>query len=139
MITETEKHVIFPWRDAYSVGMPEIDNQHKGLIRLINELQSAMMEGNGKNVLAGIMDDLVRYTESHFAFEEAMMRKRGYSQLAAHSAEHKRLTGQVCELRDKFRGGKVTISMEVMKFLKDWLADHILNRDQAYAKELNGR
>jgi hemerythrin-like metal-binding protein len=139
MITETEKTVIFPWRDAYSVGMPQIDDQHKGLIRLINNLQSAMMEGNGKNVLSGIMDDLVRYTESHFASEEAMLRLRGYSQLAAHSAEHKKLTAQVCELRDKFRAGKVTISMEVMVFLKNWLADHILSRDMAYAKELKSK
>src|SRR5271166_668217 len=116
MLTETEKDVIFPWRNTYSVGMPDIDDQHKGLVRLINSLQTAMMEGNGKSVLSGTLDDLIRYTQSHFAFEEAMLRKRGYSQLAAHCAEHKRLTGQVIELRDKFKAGKVTISMEVLKF-----------------------
>ena len=53
--------------------------------------------------------------------------------------EHKKLTGQVCELRDKFRAGKVTISMEVMMFLKNWLSEHILSRDKAYAKELNAK
>lgn len=135
----TEKNVIFPWRDAYSVGIPEIDDQHKGLVRLINKLQEAMMEGHGKSVLSGILDDLIRYTQSHFAFEEGMLRKRGYSQLAAHCAEHKRLTGEVVGLRDKFKNGKVTVSMEVMKFLKDWLANHIMSRDQAYAKELNAK
>jgi len=139
MLTETEKNVIFPWREAYSVGMPEIDEQHKGLIRLINNLQNAMMEGNGKSVVSGILDDLVRYTHSHFTFEEAVLRRGGYSQLAAHCEEHKRLTAQVIELRDKFKAGKVTISMEVMKFLKDWLAEHILSRDKAYAKELAGK
>ena len=130
---------VFPWRDAYSVGMPQIDNQHKGLIRLINSLQSAMMEDTGKNVLSGILDDLVRYTESHFAFEETMMRQRMYSQVAAHCEEHKRLTSQVRELRDRYRGGKLAMSMEVMQFLKEWLANHIMSRDQAYAKELNSK
>src|ERR1700751_5895588 len=98
----TEKTEIFPWRDAYGVGMPIIDNQHKGLIRLINELQSAMMEGRGKDAVAGILDELVHYTESHFSCEEAMMRQRGYSQVAAHCEEHKKLTAQVRDLRDKF-------------------------------------
>ena len=132
----TEKTEIFPWREAYSVGMPTIDNQHKGLIKLINQLQAAMMEGHGKDAVGRILDELIRYTESHFTFEEAMMRQRGYSQIAAHCEEHKRLRAQVRDLQGKFRAGKLAISMEVMKFLKDWLSDHIMSRDQGYAKEL---
>ena len=125
------------FRDTYSVGIPQIDNQHKGLIRLINDLQAAMMAGKGKQVLSSIINDLIRYTEGHFAFEEALLQQRGYSALAAHKQEHKELTRQVHELRDKFQSSELTISMDVMKFLKNWLASHILERDKAYAKELN--
>ena len=128
---------IFPWRQAYSVGILKIDNQHKGLVRLINSLQKAMMEGTGKQDLSSIIDHLVRYTEIHFTFEEAMLKQRGYSGLAEHKQEHEHLTRQVCELRDKFQSGKLVINMDVMRFLKNWLANHILVRDQAYAKELN--
>src|SRR3954447_6185500 len=103
----TEKTEIFPWREAYSVGMPAIDTQHKGLIRLINELQSAMMEGRGKEAVGKILDELVRYTESHFSTEEAMLRQRGYSQIAPHCEEHKKLTAQVRELQAKFHAGKL--------------------------------
>jgi hemerythrin-like metal-binding protein len=133
----TATNTIFPWRDTYSVGIPQIDSQHKGLIRLINDLQTAMMEGKGKQALSSIINDLIRYTESHFAFEEALLQQRRYSALAAHKQEHKELTRQVHELRDKFQSSELTISMDVMKFLKNWLASHILERDKAYAKELN--
>ena len=127
---------IFPWRAAYSLGNPQIDEQRKGLIRMINDLHEAMMGGTGKLALQAILNDLIRYTESHFASERALLEQRGYSGLAAHKAEHRELTRQVCELRDKFLSGKVTITMDVMRFLKDWLPNHILSRDQAYAKEL---
>lgn len=134
----TATTVIFPWREAYSVGILQIDNQHKGLIRLINNLQDAMMGGNGKAALTTIIDDLVRYTESHFTYEETLLRKHGYSGLAAHQEQHRELTRQVYELRDQFKSGQLMITMDVMRFLKNWLSNHILDRDQAYAKELKG-
>ena len=127
---------IFPWRDSYSVRIPQIDNQHKGLIRIINDLHGAMAQAKGKEALGRVIDGLIRYTESHFTAEEAMLKQRNYSQLAAHCQEHKKLTRQVHELRDKFRGGQITLTIETMQFLKSWLADHIMGHDQVYSREL---
>ena len=131
--------VVFPWKDAYNVGIPQVDSQHKGLVKLINDLHSGMQAGKTKEVLGGIIDELIRYTERHFKDEEAMLRLRGYSKLAAHHAIHQDLTRQVVELRDKFQTSKLALSIEVMQFLKNWLANHILTHDQAYAKELSAR
>jgi hemerythrin-like metal-binding protein len=128
---------IVPWRAAYSVGIPQIDDQHKGLVRLINNLQHAMMAGTGKSALSSIINDLIRYTEIHFEFEEAMLQQHDYSDLAAHQREHQELTRQVCELRSKLQSGELVITMEVLRFLKNWLTHHILDRDQDYARELN--
>lgn len=125
---------IFPWREAYSVHIPQIDAQHQQLIRIINELHEAMRDANGNAVLAKILDDLVRYAQSHFAFEEAMLEERGYSALTAHRAEHQRLTQQVVDLQQKFRSGKLVMSVQVMQFLKEWLANHILQCDRRYAQ-----
>jgi hemerythrin len=127
---------IFPWREAYSVHIPQIDGQHQQLVVLINELHAAMLQGTGNNALGHILDELVRYAQSHFAFEEALLQERGYSALAAHRAEHQRLTQQVLDLQARFRSGKVVMSVPVMQFLKEWLASHILTRDMQYAKEL---
>ena len=136
MATATTPTTIFPWSEIYAVGIPQIDTQHKGLIRLINNLHAAMAAGQGKQVMAGILDELVRYTESHFTYEEGMLRERQYSNLAAHHSDHEKLTRQVVELRERFRTSKLTMSVEVMQFLKSWLGDHILVHAQAYAREL---
>jgi len=135
MVTATQ--AIFPWKEAYSVGIPQIDEQHKRLIGLINGLHAAMMQKTGNQALSSIFADLIRYTKEHFAFEEKMLAARSYSALAAHKAEHLDLTRQVVELRDNFQAGKLMITLDVMRFLKRWLASHILEKDLMYAKELN--
>ena len=124
--------------DVYSVGIPPIDEQHKRLIRLINELHEAMMQGTGNQALSSILSDLIRYTKEHFAFEEKMLATRNYSALAAHKAEHVDLTREVVKLRDNFQSGKLMMTLDVMRFLKRWLASHILEKDLRYAKELKG-
>ena len=134
MVTATA--VIFPWRDEYSVGILAIDTQHKGLVKLINDLHAAMAAGKGKEALAVIIDELVRYTERHFSDEEAMLKTKGFPGLEAHHKVHVELTRQVLELREKFRSSKLAITIEVMQFLKRWLASHILQHDQEYAKAL---
>jgi hemerythrin len=136
MAAATQTSVIFPWMESYSVGFPAIDTQHKTLIRLINELHAGMSAGKGKQALGKILDDLVKYTESHFAYEEQMLKQKEYSKLAAHRSVHARLTREVIELRDRHRNAQLTITIQVMTFLKSWLADHIMVHDQAYAREL---
>jgi hemerythrin len=133
MITANQ---LFPWREAYSVHIPQIDAQHQQLIALINDLHAAMMKGAGNQALGRILNELVRYTESHFSYEEAMLQQRGYSSLMAHRAEHRQLTQQILDLQTQFRSGKLLMTMQVMQFLKDWLANHILTRDMQYSREL---
>jgi hemerythrin len=127
---------IFPWREDYSVHIPQIDVQHQQLVAIINELHAAMLQGTANAALGRILDELVRYAQSHFAYEEAMLQQRGYSSLTVHRAEHQKLTQQVADLKERFRAGKLTLSVQVMQFLKEWLANHILTRDMQYAKEL---
>ena len=69
----TTANQIFPWREAYSVRIPQIDAQHKQLVGLINELHAAMLKGDGNDALRRIFSELVRYAESHFSCEEAML------------------------------------------------------------------
>jgi hemerythrin len=89
LTTTTQTQPIFPWLGKYSVG---IDAQHQGLVRLINDLHAAMAAGHGRDPVGKILDELVRYTQSHpratSPFEENLL-QRGYSKLAARQAIHK--------------------------------------------------
>ena len=124
------------WKDSYSVRIPKIDAQHKILIDLTNQLHGAMLTGKAQEALAKILNDLVSYTDTHFAYEESLLISRRYSGLATHQQQHRALVGQVRELSEKFRGGRLTLSIETLQFLKNWLTSHILSSDQAYAREL---
>ena len=70
---------LFVWNDSYSVKVAELDNQHKKLIGLINQLYDAMKEGKGKDVLEVIFTELIEYTKNHFSAEENTTAHNPYS------------------------------------------------------------
>lgn len=121
------------WDDSYSVRVDKIDQQHKQLFRLINQLHDAMTQGKGKEVLNQIFDGLISYTSSHFSDEERMMTAYGYPQTASHRKEHESLVTQVSELQKEHASGKLGVSIQTRDFLKSWLENHIRTVDMKYA------
>jgi len=127
------------WRDSYSVGISDIDVQHKGLVRMINDLHDAMKEGRSKDIIQKTLDGLYKYTETHFYTEELYFQKYGYPQTSEHILEHGRFTMKVKEFIKDHEKGKVLLSMDVLRYLREWLLGHIQNKDQAYAPYLRGK
>ncbi len=124
---------LFAWKQAYSVGKPAIDAQHRQLIELIASLHVGMTEGKGRDVLAAILGKLIKYTLDHFTAEEAVMRTAGYPGLAQHRGLHTSLAATVTKLSKDFEAGRVSVTVETAMFLKQWLNDHILGADHAFA------
>jgi hemerythrin len=122
-----------------SVSIKSIDEEHKILVNMINDLHSAMGSGKGKDVMGKILTGLADYTKTHFAFEENLMQKHGYPGYLAHKGQHDALTKQVNDLYIKFAEGKTMVTVEVMHFLKNWLTDHIQNTDKKYAPFLSSK
>ena len=127
------------WVDAYSVGIAEIDQQHKKLIDLINQLDAAMAKGQGKEILGKILGDLINYCASHFATEERLFDQYGYPDTDEHKAKHRKMTEKVLSLQNQFQQGKITITFDVMDFLRKWLDKHILGTDKKYGPYLNSK
>jgi hemerythrin len=130
---------LITWNDTLSVHIKEIDSQHQRLVELVNKLHDAMKAGRGNDVMGPILSDLVRYTVSHFATEEAYFKKYAYPDFAQHKKEHDDLTVKAKALKASFEKGKMTVSIEVMNFLRDWLSSHILGSDKKYGPYLNGK
>jgi hemerythrin len=122
------------WSDALSVGIDEIDAQHRTLVDLVNELNSAIEERHGNAAVGEILARLEEYTRIHFAVEESLMRVLSYPRFAAHRREHAKLTEQLDELRGRFDAGQTALGFELMHFLKRWLTTHIMESDQDYAR-----
>lgn len=127
----------FIWSEEYSVNIKAIDEQHKGLIDLIEKLHTAMLNRQSRAVMGDILSELVNYTNSHFAYEEELMEKYGYPGFHEHKKHHQQMRHKVLALQDDYGRGKIVVSMQVMDFLKDWLARHILGTDQLYKEFLN--
>ena len=131
---------LMTWTDRLSVGVKVLDEDHKRLIAMVNELYDAMQAGQGRDALGRILDGLVRYTQEHFAREEKFFAQSGYPAAAPHKQEHDALTQQVIEVQRKYAAGAAaTLTLEVLQFLKKWLINHIQGSDQKYRAHLNAR
>jgi hemerythrin len=130
---------LFNWSNSYSVGVKEIDDQHKILIGLINDLHDGMKVGKGKEVMGGVLNELMRYTVFHFGYGEKILEKNSYPDIDAHKKLHKVLIEQVNKIKSDYDTGNKVLSMEVMSFLKDWLSNHIMGTDKKYTSHLNGK
>ncbi|MDR1888336.1 MAG: bacteriohemerythrin [Zoogloeaceae bacterium] len=122
----------FKWSDEYSVGIDEIDEQHKTLFTLINRLHQAIMHREGSAACVGILNELVDYTRIHFSLEQTLMRVGGYPEYEKHCGLHKALVDEVEALQQKIASGQAAISFELLQFLRNWLTRHILGEDMKY-------
>jgi len=124
---------LFVWDARYTLNIAEIDRQHRKLFALFNELYEAMQEGHGNEVIDDVLTRVVDYTAYHFATEEKLLHQYGYPEEAAHRAEHAKLTEQAKTLVGKHRAGNGQVAIATLKFLCDWLNNHILGSDKKFA------
>jgi hemerythrin len=79
-----------------------------------------------------VLDELIRYTETHFQTEERLMQTHRYPGIESHKLEHHMLVKKVADFQKEFDSGRTSVSIEVMNFLRDWLNGHILGTDKQY-------
>jgi hemerythrin len=120
-IARTVEMAFCEWDDLYSIELAEADQQHRKLFDLINQLHGT---------IASVLDELVEYTEYHFATEERFMVEYEYPARAAHEAAHKHFVGRILKFKRDLHDGGALRSVEIIEFLRDWLQNHILTRDK---------
>ncbi len=128
---------IVDWNNKYSVAVDSIDNDHKQLISIINQLFNAMTKGEGSKVLSPLVDELYKYTIYHFNREETYFRMTNYPNALQHNQEHAMFIQKVNEFKAKVNSGKLDFSPDMLNFLRDWLLHHITNVDAMYAEHFN--
>lgn len=129
--------VLIAWTDKLAVNVKEIDDQHKKLINIINQLNDAMNSGKGRDVLGKVLTELVNYTMYHFGTEERLMEQHKYVNSPTHKAEHQKFVDTVGDFKKKFDSGNAMLSIKIMHFLRDWLTNHIMKTDQKFGQALN--
>jgi len=125
------------WKAIYSVHIAVIDEQHKKLIDMINELHDAMKEGRGRALISLVLKEMIAYASSHFATEEDYMSRFAFQGYAVHKAEHGAFTAKVLDFQREYNRGSISLTFDVMDFLENWLVKHIQGTDKQYALFLN--
>jgi len=129
----------FVWTAAFETGLELVDEQHRGLVGIINALGSVV--ARGEPVAEGVLDHhfraLARYAAEHFRDEESQMVAAGVwcDHLERHRREHRYYIDEIARIVDGATADRHAAE-EALRFLSSWLAYHILGIDQCMARQL---
>ena len=125
------------WSPEMSVGLSELDEDHRYLIKIINDLSDAIEvaeKSKDASILRQSLRCLQRYAEFHFAREEAVMRACDYAPLSRHQEEHSDVDDKMAALANRLDddSAAAAVNAELLDYLKDWLIHHIMIVDMSY-------
>ena len=121
------------WNDSLSVGVPEMDDEHRQFISRVNELNRAIIEFEGKTVVERRMNRMLTQAVDHFEHEEELLDKLKFPQAAAHSAKHAELTMQFERVMKEFAETDISFVWALKGLhLKQLLVEHLLKEDMKY-------
>lgn len=128
------------WNNDLSVGVQEIDDDHKKVIEYYNELFTACFCGMGPAVVHETLKKLIEYTKCHFQREEGLMEKEGYPGLAEQRHEHEELIRKVEAIQKKAESTPDDeFSNDVLGFIDSWIRNHILGLDLDLARYIRAK
>ena len=117
------------WSKILSIGVDEVDEDHRKLVNIFNILNHAVADGESLEYLAATLDELINCTVWHFSHEERLMLKYQYKDMAEHKAEHRELIETAKELQQQLLRGDQPMAEKHIEILERWLTEHILTAD----------
>ena len=124
------------WDTSYDVGVPSVDKQHRHLVDLINSLYNACLGERAEldETFRDVMKDLVDYVIFHFKDEESIMEQINYPGVKEHKQKHELFVKEILKSANAYTHGRQLVPNSFARFLRDWLFNHILIDDKAWAR-----
>lgn len=122
------------WRDEYSLGIPEIDNQHKTLIGLFDAIEEAVKHGESWSTTYFHIAELRDFARFHFACEEALMRVFDFPDSSLHTAEHTHFLKFLSEMENNSL--RKSVEKDLVKLLRSWVTKHIVGSDRDFSRHV---
>ncbi len=121
------------WSNFLSVGVAEMDDEHRQFIARVNELNRAIVEIEDKATVARAMDLMLTEAARHFKHEEQLLAQWNYPESAAHAARHAELTAQFDRAVKEFAETDISFVWALKGLhIKQLLVAHLLNEDMKY-------
>ena len=129
-----ERSELVQFEESHVVGHAAIDDEHRKLMEVTNDLYRAIKGGDDRRVLDRCFAHLKNYTTQHFANENAFMERSGYPQKDAHIRHHDAFIERLAMLYDSYRNGDQGAGMDLLALLGNWWRNHMEEDDMALAE-----
>lgn len=133
---------LLEWDDSFGIGHAEIDEDHRVMLALINELHDVQSEGSERTALGAVFDRLIEHSRQHFEREETIMAALHYDhdRLLEQCSEHRILADQLRGMQSRLDVGDAAapIAEELQEFLMTWFYGHVLEEDMKFKPYLAG-
>ena len=120
------------WNQSLSVGIEEIDRQHKQLVNMLNQLLVFDGVTVDSETISDTLTRMTDYADYHFNSEEHYMQEYGYPEYETHRKEHIEFMRKTAQFSLDTMEYKKTIPADMLEYLKTWVIEHILKSDMAY-------
>jgi len=122
--------------ERYSIGIDIIDNQHRELFIITNQLHEILEQEHYQKDAIKILKRLYAYTCYHFTSEEALLKEYGYKELPEHNSIHKTFQNKIKEFLEGIRTKQNYALLPLLDYLVEWILKHIQGEDTKYAEFL---
>jgi hemerythrin len=139
-VTRSNRRTRKEWKDTFTVGIEELDVQHRGLLDLINEIGDlADAQDTVRSAAFGALNAMIRYAENHFRTEEGYLERYGYPEYRQQKEQHEAFVNSVFSMAQELEEESSLSLGTIILYLEDWYADHVTGTDQAYKEFLSSK
>ena len=124
---------LMEWSDELDIKVNDMNDQHKGLLDIMNQLFDQFNQGANFLILNALLTQLAQKTIEHFREEEIFMESIGYTGLDSHKQIHQKLLETLDEHIEAFNQSR-ELNRQFFDFLRLWLRSHIMGIDTKYAE-----
>lgn len=124
------------WREHLSVGVEEIDEQHRRLFDAFNAFVAACNGGKGKEEVTRLFDFLDAYVITHFAAEERLQKRFAFPEYEKHREQHQKFIADLVDMKERLSSEGATLPLVITtgRVMAGWLIEHISGMDRNFGR-----
>jgi hemerythrin len=130
---------LIKWRDSYGTGVLSMDNQHRTIIGLINELYKNIRKEESSGSVEGVLTDMMKYAEEHLQAEENLLKTNEFPDYVEHIGKHQSYRQRLAALMAESKIDPDEAVKNIYSFLRQWWMGHIVDEDKKYGEFLKGK
>ncbi len=131
---------LIEWRDEFAIGIPSVDYEHKGMIRMINQLHEELSARPSRETVTDFLGEIHALISAHFALEEKEMLEMGYDAFDEHKEDHERLLDEIRDIMDAFEEtDSPDYAEDLSTRLETWFTEHFRTKDARLHRFLEDR